>query len=316
MEISIVVCTYNRSSLLKQCLASLEKLIVPEGLSQEIIVIDNNSTDNTKDVINAFKLGTKLNIRYVVEPSQGVSYARNRGVSESRGEAVLFIDDDCVADTLWLKGLVTLFRERDAECIGGKVIPLDWPAKTPKWLTTELYPYITVYDKGESIRELTSLDGTPISSNVIYKRSVFKTIGLFDTALGRVGLGSTYGGEEQDLNKRILKSGGRIFYQPEAVVYHVIRPEMFTKRYFRTMDFHTGEKNAFLFFGEYTKRNIFGIPLFIISQFLGSLLRYIKHIFMNGYNNSFRQELYCWYFLGFMHGRIKYFRTCKKVKKI
>lgn len=310
MDVSVVVCTYNRSKLLKQCLESLEKQIVPEGFSWEVLVVNNNSTDDTKYVVEDIKKNSKLNIRYIFESKQGLSYARNRGVEEAKGEIVSFADDDCIVDSGWLNAIVQAFDKCDCDCVGGKITPIEWPKNIPKWFNKELYSYVAIYDKGNELLELTSLINTPFGANVSYKDSVFEKFGLFDTSLGRVGRGSASGGEEQDLNVRILKSGGRIFYQPHAIVYHPLRSEMFKKSYFRRLDFNTGMRSGFEF-GEYNKRNFFGIPLFIINQFFGSMIRYIKYIFKNGYNNSFREELYCWYFLGFIWGRMKYWHGHK-----
>ena len=306
MDISVIVCTYNRSQQLKQCLGSLEKQIVPEGLSWEVLVVDNNSTDDIKKFIEEFKKSTILNIRYEFEEKLGVSFARNTGCREANGNIILFIDSDAVADSNWLKNIIKPINEYDADCVGGKILPQVWPTKKPKWLTKELYSYIGIYNKGEEAVELDFYIDVPFSGNMAFKKTTFNEIGQFNVSLGRVGTKSTFGGEEQDWERKLLDKGRKIFYQPDAIVYHPLRPEMLTKKYLRTMDFHTGEKNALLFFGEYNKRNIFGIPLFIFNQFFRSVIRYIVYIIKHGYNNSFRQELYCWYFLGFMFGRVKY----------
>lgn len=305
MDISIVVCTYNRSKVLKQCLEALEKMTMPKGLSWEVLVVDDNSTDDTQEMIENIRKISKLSIRKVFEKQQGVAFARNRGVDEAEGEVIVFIDDDCVADGSCLSSLYEAYLKYNADCVGGKVLPFNWQDKIPKWITSELYSYISIYDKGEEIIEWASSVGTPITSNVLYKKSIFQKVGLFDTSLGRTGKGSVSGGEEQELNNRILKVGGKIIYQPNAVVYHQFRPEFLTKKYMRGLDFNTGMRGGFAF-GKYNKRNLLGIPLFIINQFIKSIWAYLDYIAKNGYNNSFRKELYCWYFLGFMWGRVKY----------
>lgn len=306
MDISIAICTYNRSKTLKRCLEALEKANVPEGLLWEILVVDNNSSDDTKDIVESMKQGGKLNIRYVLEKKQGISYARNRSIVEAAGKIVSMLDDDSVPESDWLRNITETFKEYDADCVGGKITPIEWPKKIPKWVNSELYAYMTIYDKGDSVKEIKWYIDTPFGANIAYKKSIFDKVGLFNTSLGRVGLGSTYAGEEQDMTKRILEKGGKVIYQPKAVVHHPIRLEMMAKRYYRTTNFHAGDAYAMMFFGEYDKKNIFGIPLFIFRQFIESVWRYLKAIVRDGYNNSFRKELYSWYFLGFMWGRIKY----------
>jgi len=305
MDISIIICTYNRSKLLRQCIESVEGLIVPEGLSWEVLIVDNNSTDDTKSAAEYMQKSGKLNTRYVFEKKQGLSFARNKGVAEAGGGIVAFIDDDSVVDKGWLKAIIETFSKYGADCVGGRISPLDWPKKVPAWFNEELYKYTGIYDQGDKVIELSGPFALPYGGNAAYKKGVFTKAGLFDTGLGRVGKGSVYGGEEQELEQKIIKSGGKIFYQPGAIVYHPLRPEMLARKYFRGMDFKTGEK-AGLKFGEYGKRTIFGVPLFAINQFLRSVYRYIKAVIKDGYSNSFRKELYCWYFLGFMSGRIKY----------
>lgn len=305
MDISVIVCTYNRSKELKKCLEALGHQVVPEYLSWEVLVVDNNSTDDTRKIVEETQRNNKLNISYVYEAQQGLSYARNRGVAEAKGSIIAYIDDDGVADVFWLGSIFKAFQDHNPDCVGGKIIPIEWPRKIPKWFNKELHSYVTIYDKGDEAIELKSYFGTPFGTNVSYKKSIFERVGLFDVSMGRMGQGSYVGGEEQDLNIKILKSGGKIWYQPAAIVYHPLRPEMLKKRYLRRLDFDTGKRNG-LRFGAYNGRNVCGIPLYVFRQFIKSVFRYVRFVLKHGYNNSFRQELYCWYFAGFMRGRIKY----------
>jgi len=102
MNLSVVVCTYNRAAKLPDCLQNLLAMTVPEGVAWELICVDNNSTDNTKEVIEGFARKSTIPIRYVFEPAQGLAHARNAGLTRGRGEIVAKTDDDCIADLDWL----------------------------------------------------------------------------------------------------------------------------------------------------------------------------------------------------------------------
>ena len=122
-EVSVVVATYNRCEIMP---GTLESLINQEGdTAYEVIVVDNNSTDDTRNVIN--KLRTKRGyekLTYHFEEKQGVSHARNRGIAAARASIIAFTDDDIRPASNWIKSISEAFRKfPEADCIGGKVLP-------------------------------------------------------------------------------------------------------------------------------------------------------------------------------------------------
>src|SRR5215469_2479676 len=100
--ISVVICTHNRCKLLKDTLVSLAQMAKPEGLPWELLVVDNNSSDQTKEVVESFSGGCELKPQYVFERAPGLSHARNRGVKESRADIISFLDDDVIVASDWL----------------------------------------------------------------------------------------------------------------------------------------------------------------------------------------------------------------------
>ncbi len=121
MDISVIICTFNRSSHLRNVLKSLSEQVVDEKLIWEIVVVDNNSKDDTFEVIKSFHNSSYIPVRYVKEQKQGLSHARNRGIQESLGKYVAFTDDDAVVDKRWVSSLYETFQKYKCDCVGGKI---------------------------------------------------------------------------------------------------------------------------------------------------------------------------------------------------
>ena len=150
MDASIIICTYNRSDCIKNVLLSLCNQKTTS--SYEIIVVDNNSTDNTKNEIIKFSANFSVEIRYHLETNQGLSFARNRGVEASLGEVVLFIDDDAVAEKSWLETHVSAYSDRDVFCAGGPIRPV-WPFPKPEWIKGDLLGYLSVNEFETAVKK-------------------------------------------------------------------------------------------------------------------------------------------------------------------
>ncbi len=207
--ISIIVCTVNRSTQLKQCLAHLVNSEYPVGAA-EIIVVDNNSSDNTKDVVAGFGNSSFCEIKYVFEGRQGHSRARNRGLAEARFPLVAFTDDDCYVARDWMMSILREFSgDPSLHILGGRV-ELAQIGDQP----VGIRPF-TDRIQVSSFRELHS---RMIGCNFACTRKVFEEIGGFDTHLGK---GSLCGcAEDTDFFYRALKKGFKVLYSPEMTVSH------------------------------------------------------------------------------------------------
>lgn len=302
MELTVILCTYNRSKSLINTLESLKQQILPPDFQWEILVIDNNSTDNTPQVVREFNTSSGLRVRYAKEKKQGLSHARNKGILEARGHYVAFIDDDAIADENWVAKIYETFQLYSCDCIGGKIY-LKYEGNLPRWLTKDLWGFLACLDYGDEVQRLESEEKYPVGCNMAFSKNVFETVGFFNTDLGRTGT-KPIGGEEVEFFTRLLRVGATAIYQPGAPVYHVIQPERLKKSYFRRLHLLEGEVRG-RDIGTYDGRNLCGIPLFIFPQFLRSIRNYISTIFSDGWNNSFRKEMNIWYFLGIMCGSIK-----------
>jgi glycosyltransferase involved in cell wall biosynthesis len=208
--ISVVVCTHNRAPRLAQALKSLQEMAVPNSLPWELVIIDNNSSDNTREIIEDFINKSNLNVKYATEKNQGISYARNMGVQKASGNIIAFTDDDCIVDEHWLTSISKEFQsDKSIAGIGGRA---------------ELYDQM---DRPVSIRVskermiLSSIDrlfNLIIGCNMAFARSVFDEIGMFDTDFG---VGTRFAStEDSDFLYRAYKKGLKIIYSPDVLVYH------------------------------------------------------------------------------------------------
>jgi glucosyl-dolichyl phosphate glucuronosyltransferase len=229
--ITAAVCTYNRWDSLKDTLASLQAQRLEPGTAMEIVVVDNNSRDRTKDVVLEAAAAGPHPVRYVLEPHQGIGHARNRALREAKGEHLAFIDDDAVASPEWLQALLRCFRDSGADMVGGKVEPL-WEAERPAWLTDDLLGPIMMMDLGSARRRIDAAREFFLTTNCAVRRSALARFGEFDASLGRRG-DRWIGGEDNEWCQRWDRHGAALMYEPSAVVYHKVSPDRVTPAFFR-----------------------------------------------------------------------------------
>ncbi|HEX8949429.1 MAG TPA: glycosyltransferase family A protein [Dissulfurispiraceae bacterium] len=242
MKASIVICTYNRAKSLKRTLLGIAGMSVPPGLQWELLVVDNNSKDDTRGIVAEFEGKPGLNVKYIFERKQGISYARNRGIAEACGEIIAFTDDDIIVDRAWLKNIVVAFEEqKSAACVGGKIIPI-WERPRPGWFREEFSWYLGILDIGDGHIELA--EPRLWGGNFAVKASVFREHGGFNTASGRMA-DKLYSGEETEFMQMLLDRGERIFYYPGIIVHHCIPRDHIKKSYFRKRIYDRGEQIAF-----------------------------------------------------------------------
>lgn len=184
----------------------------------EVIVVDNNSPDNTFEYIEAQISG---NIHYVLEMQQGLPFARNKGIEEAKGEIISFLDDDACPDEFYIERMLAFF-DNHPECIGigGKIEPIFEGTQRPKWMISQLLPLVAALDLGNTSLKF-GKGKFPIGANMAYRKEAFTTYGGFDNALGRRGA-SLEGGEEKDLAIRLQNAGFELWYVPEISVTHTI----------------------------------------------------------------------------------------------
>lgn len=234
IRLSLIIATYNRSAALIEALRSVVRQDLPAD-QWECIVVNNNSQDDTLARFEAFAAKhPQVNLRIVTETNQGLSFARNRGIEESRGEYIAIIDDDERINEQFISSYVNLFdRYPDAASAGGVIIA-EYPAGRPKWISryTER-PIANPIDLGSQIR-LFPAGRIPGGGNMALRKSTIEQYGAFDPNLGRTGE-NLIGGEESDLFERLNAAGTRCYYAPTAIMWHIIPPRKTTKEYFRNL---------------------------------------------------------------------------------
>jgi glycosyltransferase involved in cell wall biosynthesis len=227
--VSVILCTHKNPELLNDVLKDLDNQTFKNDM-YEIIAVDNNSQGETKNVISKYP-----KVKYILEKNIGLSYARNRGLREARGEVVAFTDDDTRIESNWLEELLKVYREHpEAWVVGGKILPI-WDAPRPRWLKGHLLRSLSLIYWGEKTRELIWPERN-IGANVSFKKKVFNIFGFLNTSLGRKGENSFAGYEEVDMQYCLYLAKRKIFYTPYAAVYHHVPASRMTKEYLRKRD--------------------------------------------------------------------------------
>ena len=238
MKLTIIISTYNRAESLIRTLESVTKQSADPS-TWECVVVNNASTDNTAERFTSFASNhNNINLRMVDEQKQGLSHARNKGISVAKGQFVAFIDDDETISEDFVEAYISIFDGGYAFVAMGPVHPI-YEVKRPKWMSkyTEQMIANPIYlgDRPYTI----SSKITPAGGNMAFSKELFTFYNGFDTDLGRNGKELT-GGEETELFRRIRSLGERVFYVPKAVVYHHIGADKLTPEYFDKLSYGVG----------------------------------------------------------------------------
>jgi glycosyltransferase involved in cell wall biosynthesis len=242
MNITVIVCTYNRWQSLTKALESVAASQLPEGVAWEVLVVDNNSSDRTREVIEGFGRQYGDRFRYAFEPQPGKSHALNTGIREARGDILAFFDDDVTVDPTWLRNLTAPLEACQWAGAGGRTLPM-CPVTPPRWLALNgtysnagmLYAH---FDLGDQPLQL---DRAPYGANMAFRKEAFEKYGGFRTDLGPgPSRKFTHFNDDTEFGRRLMTAGEKLRYEPSAVVYHVVLPERIRKEYFLKSWFDLG----------------------------------------------------------------------------
>ena len=297
MLLTVIICTFNRCEGLRTCLLDLRDQAAEVDLDWEVLVIDNNSTDSTEAVLRSMSRDFPRPLRWVKETMQGLSHARNRGIADAAGRYVVFTEDDVRIDRLWVSSVCQTFALKACEAVAGR-IEIHWNSPRPRWLTDDLLGFLGYLDYGAE--QVLTEDKPFFGGNMAFAKSVFEKIGVFDPHLGRQGR-KLVGGEEVDLFRRFLAAGLRAYYQPKALVHHIIDSNRLRKGYFRNLHYQEGRLRGDAFVDAGAK-SIAGVPLFLFPQFGRSVINWCQTARRDGVDRSLRTEMNVWYSLGFITG--------------
>ncbi|TAE56298.1 MAG: glycosyltransferase family 2 protein [Nostocales cyanobacterium] len=229
IQISAIICTHNRDNYLGAAIDSL--LAQKSNVNFEIVVVDNGSSDRTREVVEE-----RLNhsqVKYIFEPTIGLSVARNTGAKTANGHILAYLDDDAEASSQWLQVLHDAYQGNPKLAIAGGKVTLIWPpdTKPPKWLSPGLAANLGAYDLGNKTLYIEQPGLTPRGLNYSIRRSFLEQIGGFDPQLGRVGK-NLLSNEELQMTELALQTGWQVAYLPTALVAHNVAPERIKRAWF------------------------------------------------------------------------------------
>jgi glycosyltransferase involved in cell wall biosynthesis len=316
MKFSIVIATYNRADMLKDTLDSLSRL--QPGTPWEVVVVDNNSPDHTKQIVEAAAPGYPVPLRYVFEREQGRSAALNCGFKVASGDIVVTTDDDVRVAPDWLNRIEAGLDALKCDYVGGRVVPI-WESEPPRWLPRtngRLWAVIALLDYGRE--PLKFGKRVPLGVNMAMRRQAIERAGGFDTRIGRKA-GTLLGQEVREWCLRAHAAGLVGYYVPDMVVEHIIPTDRLNKEYFRRWFYWRGISRAMLYaqtgkdmespeqshldFSQV--KHVLGVPRYLFRSALVAARDVVAATVRRDHVNAFERELWLWMFAGIVKQRWK-----------
>jgi len=304
VDVSVVISTYNRCEMLPR---SIESVLGqnPSHVTYELIVVNNNSTDDTKQVVESFISRGHRNVRYVFEAKQGPSHGRNAGVANARGKIIAFTDDDVQVGLDWVENIKRAFDNNpQIDCVGGKILPA-WTTPPPHWLTSDHWGPLAIADYGD--RMILSAPNTPIcwsTSNIAFRSRVFERIGGFSGEFRR--------SQDREFMCRFMDDDGRMIYAPDVVVTTEVPADRLTKVYHRAWHKTSGKYHALMRLyqrlqgdGRMVKEppqglRLFGVPGFLYRELLTDCSEWLRETVRRNESLSFKHENRVRYLLAYI----------------
>jgi glucosyl-dolichyl phosphate glucuronosyltransferase len=309
IDLSVVVSTYNRCSLLGPALRALLEQN-SSSVNYEILVVDNNSSDGTRELVQSFVARNPDKLQCLFEPKQGLSYGRNAGIAAARAPIIAFTDDDVRVPPDWVAQIKREFDAHpDIDFLGGKVLPC-WDSPPPRWLTREHWAPLALLDYGD---QPFFVDANKrlclIGANFAFRRRAFDELGMFKTDFQRVKdcVGSL---EDHEMLLRLWRAHRKGLYAPQIVVTSEIDPERLKKNYHRRWHAGHGRFYAALHDDEVERSRIgriLGVPAHFYRQALHDAWGWITSGIGNPRDRAFSHELRLRHFAGFCRRRWREF---------
>jgi len=314
MKYSVVIATYNRANDLRETLSSLSELR-PDG-RWEVIVVDNNSSDDTRDAVLAARDTFPAPLRYLAEPEQGRSPALNAGIRIAQGDIIVTTDDDVRVDADWLDRAGAGLADHACDFVGGRVLPI-WGGPRPSWLTNhggQQWAVIALLDYGAEPMAFGAR--VPLGVNMAFRRDAFVRAGLLDPATGRKA-GTLLGQEVREWCIRARSAGLTGMYVPDMTVRHVIPASRLRKQYFRRWFYWRGISRAMLYaqFGLDMEKpedpaldarlvpQPFGVPRYLFRKALVHAVAAVRSLLRGDTRTAFEHELWLCFFAGIVRQR-------------
>ena len=317
MDATVLIATFNRASLLDETLQSLRGLTLDAGRRWDAIVVDNNSTDDTRAVVERHARDFPVPLHYLFEARQGRSSALNAGIAAARGTVVAMTDDDVLVEPAWLDvACDALLAPRDPSIAyaGGPVKPR-WETPPPPWLDLErgdLWGTIAIQDHGAAPFDYEAERKVPLGANMAARRDVFEKVGGFKAELGRTSGKLVLGQEVPDWLARVRAAGLRGMYLPSMRVHHHIPSRRLTRQYFRRWWFGKGVSRSAM---ETTQPitelgldlrqtpHLLRLPRYMYGNAARDVVAWLRYSVTGRLADAFRHEMMLAYFAGYFWAR-------------
>ena len=321
MRYSIIIPTYNRAADLEQTLGSLARLA--PSAPWEVIVVDNNSPDGTRGVVEAAQPTFPAPLRYVFEREQGRSAALNAGIRLAEGDIIVTTDDDVRVQPDWLDGSAAELERLHCDYIGGRVQPL-FGGRLPRWLPNrpgKHWAVLALLDHGSEAKPFAE-HVAPLGVNMAFRRDAFDRAGLWSNRVGRKA-GTLMGQEVREWMRRARRAGLRGFYTPAISVEHVVPASRLTKHYFRSWFYWHGVSRALMYrdtganmenpedtaIDFATVPHIGGVPRYMYRSAVKAVGKSLVALLRRDPIAHFEYELWVWFFAGVVRQRRADVRT-------
>jgi glycosyltransferase involved in cell wall biosynthesis len=298
VDLTLIIATYNRALWLSQTLNDFLQLDTG-GLSWELILVDNCSTDDTEAVTSRY--GGRLPLRYLFGPIPGKNHALNLALERARGDVVVFADDDISPDPCWLKEILAACdRWPDCSVFGGRVIPV-FPPGTPRFLReSDFSDYVfAIHDLPQQEGSYPP-EGTPVGPNCWVRRQLFDAGWRYDPTIGPNGRGRI-SGSELEFFTRLRAAGFGFVYVPAALVHHRIQPYQTTIRYLLKRSYASGRGFMRIEGPPPGAKKWLGVPRYLFRQLLGSIARALVNGVLLQRKTAFEDLMHASLFLGCIH---------------
>ncbi len=298
LDVSVVITSYNRAEALRRALEGLCRQDASK-LRYEVVVVDNNSTDATRAVVESFAMGGNQEIRYLFEPCQGIAHGRNAGILASRAPIVAFTDDDVTVATDWIATLKrALDANPEADCVGGRVVPRT-DGSLPSWVSRHHWGPLAILDYGDAPFYVTARRRLClITANAAFRRDVFGRIGLFAPRMVALS--------DNELLVRLWRSGGQGLYVPALKVVSDIISDRLTKGYHRRWHQRHGHFSALMqdeALEDTRYGRLLGVPAWIYRTAVEAGAGWIGWSLRGNFDQAFLHETRFRFALGFMRSR-------------
>ena len=310
IDISLLVCTYNRSADLRELLQTAVVQETDGEFTYEILVIDNNSTDDTRQVVESFIREGHKGLSYIFEEKQGKSHALNTGLNAVRGAYYAIVDDDFILPPDWVRGIMQGFRSHPgASFVSGKVLPL-WEGGTPPgWLTEGHWSAIAMADYGDN-EFVADHERQVCLLACSFRVEDVRQVGGYHSDLGPKE-GRTGATEDLDLLKKLWRAGMHGVYVPNVEFLHKVSIDRASKAYHRKWHGDHGRSYAVMRAEEVERSSgrLFDVPIHLYRQAMMNCIRWLGQVLQGRHDRAFKHETELRFFVGFVRQRYRDFRA-------